>query len=96
LKVAYRKRAVADVQRLYDYFLDNSVRTAEAFLAAIDAEIALLTAHPFLGRLRYFAGRAGIRSFRVRGFEDILIFYHPGSILEIIRVLHGARRLAAK
>lgn len=96
MKVSYRKRAVADVQQLYDYFVGKGVRIADAFLAAVDAEVALLAVHPFLGRLRYFQGRAGVRSFRVRGFENILIFYYPGSSLEVIRVLHGARRTAAK
>lgn len=37
---------------------------------------------------------AGVRVFRLKGFEKHLVFYRPvGAVIEIIRVLHGARDL---
>jgi plasmid stabilization system protein ParE len=36
--------------------------------------------------------QTGLRRWRVRGFENFMIFYHPLSNgIEIVRVLHGAR-----
>jgi toxin ParE1/3/4 len=51
---------------------------------------------PEIGAPRQFKNPilAGLRSWRVKGFEDILIFYivQPDA-LHVIRVLHGQRNL---
>lgn len=95
MKVLPRRQALEDLQNAYAFLRADSPSAAEHFLASINAEVELLAAHPFLGRRRHFK-RRGIRSWRVRGFEKLLIFYLPtGRALEVIRVLHGAKDVAA-
>jgi toxin ParE1/3/4 len=53
---------------------------------------------PGMGQGRKFkhSELSGLRSFRVEGFRNYLIFYRPaGEGVEIIRVLHGAHDLDA-
>jgi len=69
---------------------------AYRFLVAAERTIQELAAAPGMGRQRDFAESQleGLRSWRIRGFENWLVFYRsiPGGI-EVIRVLHGARDL---
>jgi toxin ParE1/3/4 len=51
---------------------------------------------PDLGRARSFMrpGLSGLRSFRVAGFRNYLVFYRTSPCgIDIVRVLHGARDL---
>ena len=66
---------------------------ALAFRAAAEKELELLCAHPFIGRRRHFR-TPGLRSWRISGFENYLIFYRSTDLsLEVVRVLHGAQDL---
>lgn len=39
-------------------------------------------------------GLSGLRVFRVKGFESILVLYKPhATTIEILRVIHGSRNL---
>jgi len=74
-----------------------SVAVAEGYLAALERTGALLAKQPQCGTLCHSdtARLQGMRRFRVRGFENYLIFYLPRpNGVEIIRVLHGARDIA--
>ena len=63
-------------------------RIAEAF--------ELILQHPEIGRRRKDLSPAGIRSFRVAGFDSHLIFYQlKAEEIFFIRVLHGAMDLPA-
>ncbi|MGA2658546.1 MAG: type II toxin-antitoxin system RelE/ParE family toxin [Verrucomicrobiota bacterium] len=74
-----------------------------AFISQEDPEAALSTfaavaQMPGIGRPRTFRlpELPGLRSFRVDGFPNYLIFYRPVTEgIEIVRVLHGARNLDA-
>ena len=95
MKVVLRARALKDLQSIYAFVLEQDRDAADHFLTSFDDELKLLSAHPFLGRKRYFK-QSGIRSWRIRGFEKFLIFYRPTERhLDVIRVLHGARDIAA-
>jgi len=50
---------------------------------------AALARQPFLGRPRPDLNPRGLRSWRVNGFENWLIFYNIGEAVEIFRVRHG-------
>src|SRR5580693_6510881 len=63
-------------------------RIAEAFERILQ--------HPEIGRRRKDLSPAGIRSFRVAGFDSYLIFYQlKAEEIFFIRVLHGAMDLPA-
>ncbi|MGE0547524.1 MAG: type II toxin-antitoxin system RelE/ParE family toxin [Kofleriaceae bacterium] len=91
MKVAFRQAAIDDLQRTYDWMTAENPQAADRFLDSVRAEVDLLSGHPFLGRRRHFQTR-GMRSWRVRGFEKHILYYRVTSrVLEIIRLLHGAR-----
>ncbi len=75
---------------------EGSVEAAERFLDAVEQTFALLASMPHMGQACEFRSpRAqGLRRWRVRGFENYLIFYRPHENgVAIIRVLYGARDL---
>ena len=71
---------------------------ADRFLESAQRTFALLATNPRMGRARVFqAGRLrGLRSFRVDGFTNYLIFYQPSPKgIHVFYVYHGARDLEA-
>ena len=87
-----------DLDLQADYLADEaSIKIALRFLAAAHKTFSSLATHPNMG-WRPSLGPAfhSIRAFRVMGFENILVFYRTREgVLEIVRVLHGARDLEA-
>jgi toxin ParE1/3/4 len=84
-----------DLDDQADYLArEASIETALRFYDAADTTFAKLAEMPNIGAPRQSAKArlAGIRFWRIEGFENHLIFYRPieGGI-EIIRVLHAAR-----
>jgi toxin ParE1/3/4 len=76
-------------QRISEHNPDAAVR----FLEAIDHTIENLALQPLIGILRKFRGTdlKNIRSWRVDGFRNYLIFYRfADARLEILRIKHGA------
>jgi toxin ParE1/3/4 len=64
------------------------------FLAAAEDACMLLSSEPHLGHQEKFRKLVGIRSWRVPGFGDYLIFYCiKVDAVEILRLIHGARDL---
>jgi toxin ParE1/3/4 len=82
----------------FGYFQCIHLRDPDAarrFLEAIDETIEGLALQPGKGRLRSFRirGLENVRSWRVNGFENYLIFYRlAGGRLEILRIKHGTMR----
>ena len=98
LRICISGRAETDLTHQYLWYLENSnAEVAARFLAGFDATIERLALHPVLGRVRKFRAQdlAGVRSFPVGGrFGVHLIFYRTaGGVLNIERVMHGARDL---
>ena len=59
-----------------------------------ESEYVFLAENPMVGRARPEFAHAGLRSWRVQGFRNYLIFYRIGNDrLQIWRVLHGSRDL---
>jgi toxin ParE1/3/4 len=69
---------------------------AERYLAAVEETCSLLATQPLMGVL-YESGISELkemRRFRVKGFDNYLIFYRKTDVgIEVVRVLHGARDL---
>ena len=85
-----------ELEEIWDYIADDNPDAADRFLAAAYRTFGELARLPGMGRPRHFAhGRLrSLRSFRVDGFENYLVFYGPiPEGIEVFHVLHGARDL---
>lgn len=72
----------------------HAARAAERFLEAAQSAIDLLCQMPGAGAPKTLENPklSGLRSWPVRGFPAIRIYYiHSGDDLRILRVLHGKR-----
>ena len=92
LKLVVKSSAWADIEAAAEWFEELNPDVADKFFTALNQTFTELRRHPALGRPR--ASLAGIRSWRLRGFENYLVFYRlaEGEI-RILAVLHGARDL---
>jgi toxin ParE1/3/4 len=90
--------ARADLDQIHAYIFEANPEEADRVLEAALATFVTLAMTPGMGRPRTFTNSAliGLRSFRVHGFRNYLIFYRSGrGGVEIVRVLHAARDLDA-
>ncbi|HEX3746628.1 MAG TPA: type II toxin-antitoxin system RelE/ParE family toxin [Bryobacteraceae bacterium] len=90
-----RASALRDLVEDYIYLAEHAgIETAERFLASADKSFGDLSRHPEMGTaLPLREPRlAGLRKWRVDGFEKFLIFYLPRPDgVSIVRVLHAAQ-----
>ena len=93
MKVEIFPRAQADIIRQFRYYLvdQNAPLIALRFREAVIESLAQLKAHPRIGSL-FRCSVTGLRSWPVKGFELIRIYYLelPGR-LRVLRILHGKR-----
>ena len=93
--VSATQAAQRDLIEIYVYLAEKAGQdTADKFLASAEASFAGLAEHPELGApltLRH-PTLAGLRKWKLKDFDSILIFYlsRPEGVL-IVRVLHAAR-----
>jgi toxin ParE1/3/4 len=92
-----RNRATQDLRQVANYILVNgNADAASRFLESVEATFTRLAATPGMGKVvRSISDRLGeIRQWRVKDFQDYLIFYRiREEQVEILRLLHGARDL---
>ena len=90
-----RARANRDLVEHYVYLAETAgIETAERFLSSAERSFRDLARHPEMGApLALRSPRlAGLRKWRVSGFDDVLVFYLPRADgVSIVRALHGAR-----
>lgn len=87
MKLAFRARAVRDIDGIFDYSVTtHGPEVAKAYLRDIDAAIALVLEYPELGTASDV--RPGVRSIPAR--EHRIYYRIDGSKLVIARVLHKA------
>lgn len=87
-----------DLDELASYIQGDSPDAAIRFLAAAEASFEFLATSPELGQRQEFhrPELAELRVWQVQGFENYLIFYQPLEHgIEVVRVLHAARDVAA-
>lgn len=90
--------ADADIDQAALYIARDSIEHALRFYDSIDATLRLLSEHSERGSPQHFdhPRLQGIRRCIVIGFRNHLIFYRiEAEVIEIIRVLHGARDIPA-
>lgn len=95
-RVIRRVAAKRDLQAHFAYIAEDNEGAAFRFLSAAEESFHDLARNPLMGvacRLRGQRAK-GFRRWRVKGFENYLIFYRRiGGGVEIARVMHGARDL---
>jgi toxin ParE1/3/4 len=95
VKYVIRPNAKDDILRQFRYYLlEDALDAATRFLEALDESIEAICKMPEIGAPKHFKNPvlAGLRSWAVKDFEDILIFYVVQSdALRVVRVLHGRR-----
>ena len=93
-KIRRSAQSVEDVYEIATYLLKDGLSIAERFLDAIEATFQTLGRTPLIGVPNAGSkhSQTGLRRWRVRGFENFMIFYRLlANGIEIVRVLHGAR-----
>ena len=97
-RVFIRAAAKRDLLRHAFYIADNSPQAAARFLDAARDTFEQLLRFPTLGSSHdpMVSRLEGIRRFRVKGFEDYLVFYRPTQTgIDVVRLIHGARDIGA-
>ncbi|HXJ92132.1 MAG TPA: type II toxin-antitoxin system RelE/ParE family toxin [Terriglobia bacterium] len=93
-----RPRARRDIVEVAVFIAQDSLEASDRFLEAAESTFQALARMPRVGALCRLPSPkfAGLRMWRVRGFENYLIFYRPRPDgIEVLRVVHGARDLAS-
>ena len=90
-----RAAARRDLVEHYVHLAENaSLETAERFLDNVRVSLDVLADQPLIGAplTSRHPSLAGMRLWRVKGFDNVLIFYVPRARgVTVVRVLHGAR-----
>ena len=80
-----------DLQAAARYIRQHNPTAARGFLVAAYDTFEFLARHPGAGRPRADLGFAEVRSWRVEGYRNYLVFYRETADgIQIWRVLHGA------
>jgi toxin ParE1/3/4 len=98
LKVIYFRKAQEDIDDITYYIAEDNLEAAVAFFEAVERTCDLLSTMPGIGSARDYRNPrfAGLRMFPVKNFQNYLIFYQSTEEeLIVVRVLHGARDIAA-
>jgi toxin ParE1/3/4 len=96
MKLSIRDEVIEDVESIKRFISNDNEESANSFGPAVLAAWDVLLAFPYLGRPRTFKLVAGVRSWRVSGFKNYLIFYRVrGETLDVLAVVEGHRDLAA-
>ena len=96
MKLFIRDEVVEDVDSIKRHIAADNVEAANRFGPAVLAAWEVLLAFPYIGRPRTFKRVAGVRSWRVPGFKNYLIFYRvKGELVDVLAVLEGHRDLGA-
>lgn len=98
LRLSLLPKAEEDIVDIAAHIAGNNPCAAARFVDAFGYACDLLADMPEIGSPRTFRhpDLEGLRSWGIKGFEKYLIFYRvAGAVLEVIRVLHGARDLPA-
>ena len=89
VRIVWTRTAVSDLEQVRRFIGQRNASAARNVAARIRDATRLLAEHPAMGR----PGRvAGIRELLVTGAPYVLPYRVAGDVLEVLRVLHSARR----
>jgi toxin ParE1/3/4 len=83
-----------ELEAIWEYIAIDNIDAADRFIEAAYGTIQQLARMPGMGRKRDFPHTRlrQLRSFRVKDFENYLVFYGPiADGIEVFHVVHGAR-----
>jgi toxin ParE1/3/4 len=80
--------AVQDLEEIHDFIAEDNPKIALSFINFIEGKCETLARSPEIGRKRENLAPE-LRSFSCRSY--IIFYRHKKSVIEIIRILHGAR-----
>lgn len=81
-----------DLLSIWEYIADDNPTAADRVLDTLDKKMALLAEHPFLGPARPDIAP----DLRYLVSDNFVVLYRVlPDVVEIVRVLHGARNLTA-
>jgi toxin ParE1/3/4 len=95
-RVIRRPAAIRDLIDCFHYIGEDREESAMRLLRAAEDTLLELAQMPEMGVAVSFERSRDrkLRRWRIRGFENFLIFYCPiEDGIEVIRVLHGAREI---
>ncbi|MFV8749292.1 type II toxin-antitoxin system RelE/ParE family toxin [Nannocystaceae bacterium ST9] len=97
-RLSYSKRALADIESIFEYIGADDRVAARRFTACVRETSKTIVADPRAFPLTDWSGsERGIELRRrplQRPFDKYMLFYRPGvEGVEVVRVLHGARDL---
>ena len=89
---AYRLAAAArrDLAEIREYIARDNAESADRWISAVIGRFPMLAKTPYVGRSRDEV-RRGLRSFAVG--EYVIFYLARKGRIEIVRVVHGRRRL---
>jgi toxin ParE1/3/4 len=89
MAIVWRRQAEQDLQRIFDFILERNPAAARRVCDRIERRVAELLGHPRSGR----RGRViGTRELIVPGTPYIVAYRVKGRQIDVLAVLHGARR----
>lgn len=94
LPISITPKASKDLETISDYIAQNNPDAALQFFDATRQTIAKLSQNPYLGSAYPLSNArlAGLRKWKVKGFDKYLIFYLiEAELLTIVRIIHVAR-----
>jgi toxin ParE1/3/4 len=92
-RIRWTEKALQYLEAAADYIAEDSPQAAEAFVKRVFSGTMALAQHPEIGR----AGRCkGTRELVVTNTPYIVAYRVKGEQIEILRVLHGARKWPIK
>jgi toxin ParE1/3/4 len=86
-------RAEEDLLDIWLYIAVDNPQAADRLVDRLDSACARLAAHPLSGPSREDIG-AGVRHLVVENY--LILYRYDGKAVEIVRILHGQRRLGVE
>ncbi len=89
-----RPQAERDIEECFVFIAEDNLNTAVYFLVAVEDSLEQLAKFPLIGKQRDFANPRfqNVRMWRVKGYEQYLIFYSvTETTIEVIRVVRSSR-----
>jgi toxin ParE1/3/4 len=95
-KIILSEYVEPELTAIWEYIALDNLDAADRFLESVQATFQELARMPRMGPARKLSHERlrNLRSFRVKDFQNYLIFYEPLSDgINVFHILHGARDL---
>ena len=89
MKLKWTRLSFQDMQNLYEYIADDNLRAAKKIISRIREAADKLKIYPHMGK----AGRvSNTRELVIAATPYIIVYIIDGENIQIVSVIHGARR----